>query len=74
MVDDAVPDDLDLGVAKQPVLQNLLRPKGVAAMNERHPPGVVRQIDGLLDRGIAAPDHHDVLAAEEKPVAGGAGR
>ena len=74
VVNDTVPDDLDLRVAKQPVLQDLLRPQGIAPMNERHPSGVVGQIDRLLDGGVAAPDDHDILAAKEKPVAGRASR
>src|SRR5438132_10437563 len=74
IVNDTVPDDLDLRVAKQPVLQNLLRPQGIAAMNEGHLSGVVRQIDRLLDRGVAAPDDHDILAAKEETVAGRARR
>src|SRR6202047_1771631 len=74
VVNDTVPNDLDLRVAKQPVLQNLLRPQGIAAVNERHPSGMVRQIDRLLDGCVAAPDDHDILAAKEKPVAGRASR
>src|SRR6516165_12797358 len=73
-LDDAVPDNVDLGVTEQPILQDFLRPQRIAAMNEGHPPGVVSQIDRLLGRGIAAPNHDDVLAAEEKSVAGGTGR
>src|ERR1700751_81617 len=43
-------------------------------MNEGHPPRVISQIDRLLDRGVTTPNHYDVLAAEEKSVAGGTGR
>src|SRR5215472_14426446 len=69
--DDAVPDDVDLWVAEQPILQDFLRPQRVAAMNKGHPPRMIGQINRLLDRGISTPDHDDVLAAEEKSVTGG---
>src|SRR6516164_5600926 len=72
--DNAVPDDVDLGVAEHPILQDFLRPQRIAAMNKGYAPRMVGQIDRLLDRGISTPDHDDVLAAEEKSVAGGAGR
>jgi hypothetical protein len=35
---------------------------------------MVRQIDRLLDGRVAAPDDDDILASEEKPVAGRASR
>ena len=34
LFDDAVPDDVDLGVAEQPILQDLFGPERVAAMNQ----------------------------------------
>src|SRR5437879_4402021 len=73
-LDDAVPDDADLPIAEQPLLEDLFRSEGVAAMDESDLLGVVCQIDRLLDRGIAAADHHHFLAAEKEPVAGRAGR
>ncbi len=36
--------------------------------------GVVGQVERLLDRGVAAADHRNPLAAVEEPVAGRAGR
>src|SRR5204862_6119809 len=43
-------------------------------MDQSNVPRVVRQIHRLLDRGIAAADDYDILAAEKEPVAGRAGR
>src|ERR1700753_842673 len=43
-------------------------------MDQRTLPRVVRQINRLLDRGVAAPDDNHILAAEKEPVAGRAGR
>ena len=74
LLDDAVPDDRDLRVAEQPVLQNLLGAQLVAAMDQGDAAGVVGEVERLLDRGVAAADHHDFLVAEEEPVAGRAGR
>ena len=65
---------LDLRVAEQPVLQDLLGAQRVAPMHQRHSPGVIGQVDRLLDRGIAAADDKHLLVAEEEAVAGGAGR
>ena len=74
LVDDAVPDDVDLRVAEQPVLQDLFGAQRVAAMDEGDPARVVGQIERFLDRGVAAADDDDLLVAEEEPVAGRAGR
>src|SRR6056297_4248161 len=76
-VDDVVPDNLYLALAlapEQAVLQDLLGPEFVAAMNKRDPAGDIGQVQRFLDRGIAAADDRDRLFAVEKPVAGGAGR
>src|SRR5262249_36536673 len=62
-LDDTVPDNVDLRIAEQPLLQDLLGPQRVAPVDQRYPPRVIGQINRLLDRGIAASDHHDVLAA-----------
>src|SRR5262249_23653245 len=43
-------------------------------MNEGDPPGVICQIDGFLDRGVAAAYHDDLLVAKKEPVAGRASR
>ena len=69
-----VPYHLDLGMLEQPVLQNALGTEMVAAMHDRHLRCEIGQEQRLLNRGIAAADHHDFLAAIEKAVARGAGR
>src|SRR3546814_10643527 len=46
----------------------------VAAVDQRHIVAMVGQVQRLLDRGVAATDHHDLLAAIEEAVAGRAGR
>ena len=73
-LDRGVPDHLDLGVLEQPVLQDALGAQAVAAMDQRHLGGEVGEVERLLDGGVAAADDHDLLAAEEEAVAGGAGR
>ena len=74
LVERVVPDRLDLGVPEQPVLQDLLGAQLVAAVDQRDLGGEVGQEQRLLDRRVAAADHHDLLAAVEEAVAGGAGR
>ena len=73
-VDRAVPDHLDLGVLEQAVLQDALGAEMVAAMHDGHLRGEIGEKQRFLDRGVAAADHHDFLAAIEKSVAGRAGR
>ena len=46
----------------------------IAAMDQGHVVAVVGQVQRFLDRGVAAADHRDLLAAVEEPVAGRAGR
>jgi hypothetical protein len=68
-------DDLafgDLGV--QAVDQDRLGAELVAAVDQRDLGGDVRQVQRLLDGGVAAADHGHFLAAIEEAVAGGAGR
>ena len=77
LVDAVVPQQRHLALAlalAQPVLQDFLGTQSVAPMDQRHVRGQIRQIKRLLDRGVAAADHRDALAAEEKAVTGGAGR
>ena len=74
LVDGAVPDHLDLGVLEQAVLQDALGAEMIAAMHDGHLRGEVGQEQRFLDRGVAAADHDDFLAAIEEAVAGGAGR
>jgi hypothetical protein len=72
--DGHVPDHLDLGMGEQAVLQDLLGAELVTAVNHGDGLGEVGQEQGFLDGGVAAADHHDLLAAIEEAVAGGAGR
>ena len=58
----------------QAVLHDLLGAQRVAPVNQRDVRGDVRQVQGLLDRGVAAADDRDPLVAEKEAVAGGAGR
>ena len=74
VIDCLVPGDRDLFVGKQPVLQDLFRAEGIAAVDHRHVGRMVGEIERLFNRRIAAADHHDLLAAIEETIAGGAGR
>src|SRR5208282_6865607 len=73
-IDHAVPDDVDLRIGEEARLEDLLGAELVAAVDQRDLAGVMRQVQRLLDRGVAAADHRHLLAAEEESVAGGAGR
>src|SRR4051794_15857244 len=73
VLDDGVPAELDLRVVAGPLLHDLRSPQRVASVDQRdlvREPGEERR---LLDRGVAATHHGDVLAAEEETVTGGAG-
>src|SRR5207249_285841 len=63
----------NLRILIKPFLQNALGAQRVAAMRQRHLGGKIGEKQRLFDRGVAAADHQDVLAAIEKAVAGGAG-
>src|SRR3982751_517381 len=69
-----LPDDLDLRVGEQPVLQDALGAERLASVDDRHALSNVGEIESLLDRRVAAADDRHVAVAEEEPVAGGAGR
>src|SRR5450759_5704864 len=73
-VDGAVPDHPDLGMLEQANLQDALGAEMIAAMHNGHLRGEVGEKQRFLDRGVAAADHDDLLAAIEKSVAGRAGR
>jgi hypothetical protein len=66
----ARPCRLDLG--HQLVDQDRLGAELVAAVHDVHLRGDVREVERLLDRGVAAADARDLLAAVEEAVAGGA--
>ena len=63
-----------MALLEQAVLQDLLSPQGVAAVDQGDLAGEVGEEDRLLDRRVAAADDGDLLAAIEEAVAGGAGR
>ena len=73
LVDGAVPDDLDLRVLEQALLQDLLGAEVIAAVDHGDALGEVGQEDRLLDGGVAAADDDHFLALVEEAVAGGAG-
>ncbi len=75
-LDRMIPQDADLAGAllgEQPLLHDFLGAQLVAPVHQRDVLGDVRQVQRLLDRGVAAADHGDPLAAEEEAIAGGAG-
>src|SRR5262249_13602178 len=70
----AVPNHFNRGMVEEALLQDLLGPEGVAAVNDCHAARKVGEVERFFDSAIAAADHGDVLAAEEEAVTGGAGR
>src|SRR5690606_7789445 len=62
------------GARHQPVDEDRLRAKLVAAVDHCHRGGDVGQVQRLLDRRVAPADDGHRLVAVEEPVAGGAGR
>src|SRR6516165_774888 len=73
VVEDGVPEHRDFRILIKPLLQYALGAQVVAAMHESHLGGKIGEKQRLLDRGIAAADHQNMLAAIEKAVASGAG-
>src|SRR5918996_3288225 len=74
LFDHAVPDDVDLGVTEQALLQHLLGAQLVAAMDQEHVARHLAEVQGFFDRRVAAADHRDWFVAEEEAVARGARR
>ncbi len=68
-----IPHEGDLGVLERALLHDLGAAQGIAAMHEVHLAPQPGQVERLLERGVPAPHHHDVLVLEEEAVAGGAG-
>src|SRR5690242_16116136 len=62
------------GLGDKLVGQDLFGPELVAAVDDRHVGGDLREIERLFHCGVAAPDDGNRLAAVEEAVAGGAGR
>src|SRR3954453_17442148 len=69
-----VPNDGNLGMFEQSVLQDPLGPQAVTAMHQGYCRGEVGEKQRPLPGGVSAADHNDVLAAIEKSVASRASR
>jgi hypothetical protein len=68
--DDAVPDERDLRMRERAVLHDLRRAQCVAPVNDLDLAAQARQVERLLERGVAAADDRDVLVLEEEAIAG----
>src|SRR5262249_7546456 len=73
LLDGRVPDDLDLGLGEQALLQDLLGPQLGTAMDQGNLGREMRQEERLLDCGVAAADYDNFLATIEEAIARGAG-
>src|SRR5579883_2433963 len=69
-----IEDQLDVRPPKEPILENALGAECVAPVHKTDPCRDLAEIKRVLDRRITAADHRDMLAAEEKAVAGRAAR
>ena len=75
-IDGVIPRDAHLAgllECEQPVLQDFLRAKLVAAMHDGDMAREIGQVKRFFDRGVAATDHRDAMTLEEETIAGGAG-
>ena len=66
------PHDLDVRSRQHALLQRGGAPELVAAVHDIDFRAELRQVEGVLQRGVAAADDHGGLVAEEVAVAGGA--
>ena len=69
----AVPFDIDLVVAQQAVLHDLLGTQRVTAVNQRHRLADIGKIERFLDGRVTAANHRHIAVAVEKAVTGGTG-
>jgi len=67
-----VPGDAEVLFLERAILKDLLSAEFVAAMHAAHRVDDLREVDALLDGGVPAAHHDDVLALVEEPIAGGA--
>src|SRR5690554_7653013 len=74
LFDHVIPDELDLRMVEEAILQDLLRSQRVAAVDQVDLFGEVGQEEGFLRSRVATADDGNLLAAIEKAVAGRAGR
>ena len=72
--DNGVPDHVDLRILQQSLLQDFLGTQRIAAVDQRHAIGEVRQKQRLFDSRVAAADDDDLFTLVEKAVARCAGR
>src|SRR5207247_2164046 len=72
VVHGAVPDELDLRVLERALLHDLGGAQRIAAVDHVDLLAEPRDVERLLHRRVAAPDHHDALILEEEHVARGA--
>src|SRR5437667_6421331 len=68
-----VPDELDLRVLEGALLHDLRAAKRVAPVDDVHPAAQAREVECLLERGVAAAHDHDVHGLEAEADAGRAG-
>src|SRR5690242_20328886 len=73
-VNGAVPHHSDLGILEQSLLQDALGAEMIAPVHDGHLRSEIGEKQRLLNRGIAAANHDDLLAAVEESVAGRARR
>ena len=65
---------LDLRQGADPTLEDLVAREPVQVLEDDDPRGDLRQVERRLEPGVAAADHADDLAAEQRRVADRAGR
>src|SRR5690625_3309415 len=74
LVQHMIPDHLDLRIVEEALLQDGFGAERIAAMDQRDLGGEIGEIERFFDRRIAAANDHDLAAAIEESIAGGAGR
>ena len=70
-----IPDHPNVGMFQHAIGHHLRRAEAVAAVNDDHLAGELREVHRLFHRGIATANHREGLVAVEghRPVADGAG-
>src|SRR6056297_1968825 len=74
LIEHGVPNDFDLRMLHEPLLEDFLRSEFVATVDECHTAGEVCQEERLLDSCVPAADDHHFLAPIEEPIARGTSR
>ena len=65
-----VPDDFNFGVVEQPLLEDFFGSECIAAVDEKDPLGVMRQVERFFDRSIPASDDGNPPVTVKEPIAG----